>query len=72
MSDKEYRKRKRFFPEMMYTHNECEAINRICSNAKYNYKDLRHVVFKMMLQNAPSNELKTADKDYIKYLESLQ
>ena len=71
MSDKEFKKRKGVFPTMRYTHNEIETINKVCFNAEYNYKNLRHIVFKMMLQNAPSNELEPTDKDYIKYLESL-
>ena len=72
MSRKEIQNRRNVFPEMRYTHEEHEAIDRVCANSKkYNYIKLNTIMVRIMIQNAPSNELKNTDKDYLEYLASL-
>lgn len=64
--------RKEIFPERMYTHEERVAIDKVCNDfAKYKLKDLRHIMYRIILQNAKSNTLKPTDEDYLLYLASL-
>ena len=59
------------FPEMMHSHEESECINRIIRDFRYNNKDLRHIMYKIMLQNADSNDLSPENEYYKKWLNSL-
>ena len=59
------------FQEMMYTHEESECINRIVRDFRYNNRDLLHIMYRMMLQNAESNDLSPNNECYKKWLNSL-
>ena len=59
------------FPEMMHSHEESECINRIVRDFRYNNKDLLHIMYRMMLQNAESNDLSPNNDHYKKWLNSL-
>ena len=59
------------FPEMMHTHEESECINRIVRDFRYNNKDLLHIMYRIMLQNAESNDLSPNNDHYKKWLNSL-
>lgn len=59
------------FPERMYSHEENECINRIVMDFRYNNKDLLHIMYKIMLQNAESNDLSPENEYYKKWLNSL-
>ena len=59
------------FPEMMHSHEESECINRIVRDFHYNNKDLLHIMYRMMLQNAESNDLSPNNEYYKKWLNSL-
>ncbi len=59
------------FPEMMHGHEESECINRIVRDFRYNNKDLLHIMYRMMLQNAGSNDLSPNNDHYKKWLNSL-
>lgn len=59
------------FPEMMHSHEESECINRIVRDFRYNNKDLLHIMYRMMLQNAESNDLSPNNDRYKKWLNSL-
>ena len=59
------------FPEMMHSHEESECINRIIRDFRYNNKDLRHIMYKIMLQNADSNDLSPDNSMYKEWLNSL-
>ena len=59
------------FPEMMHSHEESECINRIIRDFHYNNKDLRHIMYKIMLQNADSNDLSPDNSMYKEWLNNL-
>ena len=59
------------FPEMMHSHEESECINRIVRDFRYNNKDLLHIMYKIMLQNAESNDLSPENEYYKNWLNSL-
>ena len=59
------------FPEMMHTHEESECINRIVRDFRYNNRDLLHIMYKIMLQNAESNDLSPENEYYKNWLNSL-
>ena len=59
------------FPEMMHSHEESECINRIIRDVRYNNKDLRHIMYKIVLQNADSNDLSPDNSMYKEWLNSL-
>ena len=58
------------FPEMMHSHEESECINRIVRDFRYNNKDLLHIMYKIMLQNAESNDLSPENEYYKNWLNS--
>ena len=59
------------FPEMMHSYEESECINRIVRDFRYNNKDLLHIMYKIMLQNAESNYLSPENEYYKNWLNSL-
>ena len=59
------------FPEMMHSHEESECINRIVRDFRYNNRDLLHIMYKIMLQNAESNDLNPNNDHYKMWLNSL-
>lgn len=59
------------FPETMHSHEESECINRIVRDFRYDNKDLLHIMYRMMLQNAESNDLSPNNDHYKKWLNSL-
>ena len=59
------------FPEMMHSHEESECINRIIRDFHYNNKALRHIMYKIVLQNADSNDLSPDNSMYKEWLNSL-
>ena len=71
MNKQVLRARLAIFPEMMHTHEESECINRIVRDFRYNNKDLLHIMYKIMLQNAESNDLSPENEYYKNWLNSL-
>ena len=59
------------FPEMRHSHEESECINRIIRDFRYNNKNLRHIMYKIVLQNADSNDLSPDNSMYKEWLNSL-
>lgn len=71
MNNSEIQNRRAIFPERMYSHEEYEAIDRVVKNNKYNNKDLKRICYKILAQNAKSNDLSVTNSGYVKYLKSL-
>lgn len=71
MNKTEIESRRAIFSGSRYSHEEHEAINRAIQNKNYNNKKLSLINFRILAQNAKSNNLSPTDPAYIEYLSKI-